>query len=187
MAQTKEKTNNSFLGNKIALRLGNLPENPVVLDCFGGSGLIWEGIEKETGKRIKRIGIDKKDYQTGFFLDGNNLAFLRTINLDGFNVVDLDAYGVPYQQLKILFERGYRGTVFVTFIQSLYGQMPKDLLNDVGFTDEMQEKCPTLFGKRGWQYFLEWLALNGVREITHRSNNRKHYLIFMADGNNPKE
>lgn len=177
MAQTK-KTNNSYLGNKVDLRINNLPENPVVLDCFGGAGIIWTAIESKTGKKINRIGIDKIDYGIGFYLDGNNLAYLKTIDLTKFNVVDLDAYGVPYEQIKILFDRHYSGVVFVTFIQSIFGQMPKMLLQDIGFDENMIKSCPTLFGKRGFEYFLEWLAKNGVRTVTHRSNSRKHYLAF---------
>jgi len=183
MAQTK-KTNNSYLGNKVELRINHIPEKTVVLDCFGGKGLIWKAVEKITGKTVKRIGIDKIDYDTGFFLDGDNLAFMKTIDLSKFNVIDLDAYGVPYEQLKILFERNYSGVVFVTFIQSIFGMIPKMLLVDIGFTEKMIVRCPTLFGKRGWQYFLEWLALKGVRAVTHRSHNRKHYLVFKINGAN---
>jgi len=177
MVQTK-KTNNSYLGNKIELRARNIPENVCVLDCYGGEGLIWKGVKQKTGKNIKRIGIDKTDYNVGFYLPGYNLQYLRTIDLSKFTVIDLDAYGIPYEQLKILFERKYKGTVFVTFIQSLYGQIPFGLLEEIGFTEKMVRKTPTLFGKRGWQYFLEFLALNGVRSIRHRSHGKKHYLKF---------
>jgi len=182
MERIRVKTNNSYLGNKVDLRINHIPENPVVLDCFGGAGIIWKAIERATGKPIKRIGIDKIDYGVGFFLEGDNMAFLKTIDLSKFNVIDLDAYGAPYQQLKTLFDRRYSGVVFVTFIQGYYGIMPKPLLNEIGFTDAMIEKCPTIFGKRGWQYFLEWLALNGVRTVTHRSHNRKHYLAIRLNG-----
>jgi len=176
MAQTK--TNNSYLGNKVSLRVNYLPDNPAVLDCYGGAGLIWLAVERETGKKIKRIGIDREDYGVGFFLEGDNMAYLKTIDLQKYNVIDLDAYGVPYEQLKILFQRKYTGRVFVTFIQSIFGIVPKMLLVDIGFTEAMIKSCPTLFGKRGWQYFLEWLAKNGVRTIVHRSHARKHYLTF---------
>lgn len=183
MVQTK-KTNNSYLGNKIELRVNNLPETITVLDCYGGAGLIWKGVRNKTGKKIKRIGIDKIDYGVGFYLDGDNLAYLKTIDLSKFNVIDLDAYGIPYEQLKILFKRGYNGRIFVTFIQSIYGQMPFGLLEGIGFSREMIEICPTLFGKNGWNYFLEYLALNGVRSVTHRSRGKRHYLTFIVTGRN---
>ncbi len=177
MARTR-KTNNSFLMNKVNLRLGNLPESPSVLDCFGGSGAIWKIVERQSGQAIRYIGIDKLDYGLGFYLPGDNMGYLHTMDLNRFNVIDLDAYGVPYKQLAVLFDREYRGRVFVTFIQVVVGEIPHKLLVDVGFTHEMIAACKTLFFKRGWQYFLEWLAQKGVRTIKHRSHARKHYLVF---------
>lgn len=176
MDQTK--TQNSYLGNKIGLRMHDLPEHPVVLDCFSGEGLIWDAIEKISGRHIKRVGIDKQDWNVGFYLPGDNIKFLMSMDLSRFGIIDLDAYGVPYEQLKILFGRNYHGRVFVTFIQSIYGQMPHGMLEDIGFTREMIKLCPTLFGKNGWGYFLEWLSTNGVRTIRHRSHSGKHYLVF---------
>ena len=176
------RTQHSYLGNKIGLRVRDLPEQPSVLDCFGGEGLIWKAIESQIGRPVRRIGIDKQDWDVGFYLPGDNTAYLQTMDLGRFNIIDLDAWGVPYEQLKILFERGYKGRVFVTFIRTAYGQMPRGLLQDVGFTREMIEACPTLFAKRGWQYFLEWLAQNGVRAVRHRSHARKHYLAFDLEG-----
>jgi len=180
MAQTK-KTNNSYLGNKIELRLAFLPEAPSVLDCYGGAGLIWRVITERTGLKIRYVGIDKNEYGSGFYLPGDNMAYLLAMDLSRFNVIDLDAYGVPYEQLKTLFERRYSGRVFVTFIQSLYGKMPYGLLEEIGFSRVMIEKCPTLFGKRGWRHFLDWLAQNGVGEVVHRSNAGKHYLTFALE------
>ena len=175
---TKTKTNNSYLGNKIKLRFENLPEQPTVLDCYSGARLIWSAVQELSGKPIKYIGIDKVDYGDGFYLDGDNLGYLRGMDLTRFNVIDLDAWGVPYEQLKTLFDRGYKGRVFVTFIQLVFGKMNKGLMAEIGFTAAMYETCPTIFGKRGWQYFLEWLAFKGVRTITHRSHAQKHYLTF---------
>ena len=176
---TDTKTNNSYLGNKIDLRLNNLPPGDIsVLDCYGGARLIWKAIEECLDRPVRYIGIDRDDYGIGFYLPGDNLGYLTSLDLTRFNVIDLDAWGVPYEQLKILFERGYRGRVFVTMTQVVMGKIPKGLIEDIGFTAEMYSACPTIFGKRGWQYFLEWLALKGVRTITHRSHAKKHYLTF---------
>ena len=178
MAQTK-KTDNSFERDKIDLRIKHLPSGEVrVLDCYTGYGLIWKGVKHLTGRDIKTLPIDTRDDDIGFHLHGNNQDFLATLDLSRFNVIDLDAYGVPYIQLKTLFERRYTGIVFVTFIQSLYGGLPYGLLTDIGFTEKMIKKSPSLFFKRGWEYFRQWLALNGVENIIHRSFNRKHYLYF---------
>jgi hypothetical protein len=182
MAQTK-KTNNSFLSNKVKLRLAHLPDGDLsVLDCYGGSGLIWAAIERETGRKIRYISIDKQDYDIGLYLPGDNLAYLKSLNLGRFNVIDLDAYGVPFDQLEVLFERGYTGRVFVTFTQVVVGALPRGMLREIGFTPGMMRKIPTLFFRRGWRYFQDYLALKGVRTIVHRSHARKHYLTFPLSG-----
>lgn len=128
-------------------------------------------------REINTLPIDSTNNE-GFFMPGDNRSFLQIIDLSRFNVVDLDAYGIPFEQLKILFDREYKGVVFFTMIQSLYGQMNKALLADLGFTNKMVEKIPTLFAKSGWGYFREWLALRGVSKIRVRSHKRKHYLFF---------
>ena len=72
--------------------------------------------------------------------------------------------------------------MFVTFIQVSIGGMPHGLLAEIGFSKKMVEKSPTLFAKRAWNYFREWLAINGVTEIHVRSKigagTRKYYLAF---------
>jgi hypothetical protein len=152
-----------------------------VLDCYAGEGLVWDAVEREIGRPVRRIGIDIHDWGAGFYLPGDNTRYLRTIDLTQFNIVDLDAYGVPYEQLRILIDRGFSGRVYATVIQTIVGEMPHGMLREIGFTDDMISACPTIFGKRGWQFFLEWLALSGVREIRHRSMGRKHYVAFDLD------
>ena len=182
------KTAKTYLSDKAALRAEHLPAGKelYVLDCYAGKGLIWAAVKELSGRKIVTLPIDtSKD--VGFRLPGDNRAYLDSIDLDQFDVVDLDAYGVPYQQLKILFERHYKGAVFVTFIQTMYGIMPNGLLEDVGFTKEMVKECPALFTEKGWEYFLEWLALHGVKSVCHRSHSRKHYLYFSTAASVPKQ
>lgn len=171
------QTDNSYLADKVALRLDHLPDEPIkVLDCFGGMGKVWQAVKILSAKNISVLPIDIIDY--GFHLPGDNKSYLGSMNLEKFNVIDMDAYGIPYEQMKIILDRKYRGIVFVTFIQSVMGQMSYGLLYDIGFTSEMVKKSPVLFGARGWKYFLEWLSSYGITEIWHRSHNRKHYLGF---------
>lgn len=175
------KNDNDFVMDKIMLRSNNLPDGDVrVLDCFSGSGVIWRGVKQKTGRDIKVLPIDKRR-DIGLVLAGDNVEFLYSLDLSKFNVVDLDAYGVPYEQIRALVSRGYSGVVFVTFIQSAMGTMPIALLEDIGFTREMIKKTPTLFGLRGWECFKRWLSNNGVTKITHRSKNRKHYLMMLLN------
>lgn len=150
-----------------------------MLDCYSGKGLIWAAVKKLAGRDVKTLPIDQRADKFDFHLHGNNLEYLQTIDLSRFNVIDLDAYGVPFDQIECLVRRKYRGLVFVTMIQSVMGQLPHGMLQKIGFTKAQLEKAPTLFGKRGWQYFLEYLAAVGVNKIAHRSHSRKHYLAMV--------
>lgn len=181
MASNTIKTDNSYLADKVGLRANHLPKvkTVTVLDCYAGTGRIWRAVKRRTGKEIRVLGMDKREI--GYHLPGDNLAWLKTIDLDKFNVIDLDAYGTPYEQIKILFDRGYKGVVFVTFIQSMFGQMPKGLLSEIGVTDVMVKKAPSLCSKRGWEFFLEWLAMKGITRIYHRGHARKHYFCFTIE------
>ena len=183
------KTDNSFLADKVALRLAHLPDQKTVrvLDCFAGRGTIWAAVRKlapERDIRVLPIEIQPEE-DTLFSLPGDNSRFLETLDLNRFDVIDLDAYSIPYDQLKIIFKRGFRGVVYVTFIQAVFGIMPNGLLRELGFPPVMVKLSPSLFTKKGFEYFLSYLAMQGVTRVWIRQNQGKHYLGFMttAEGN----
>ncbi len=75
-----------------------------VFDAFAGSGVMHKHIWSEAASYT---GCDLE-----FYSDDNRLAFaadnrrvLRAIDLDGFNLFDLDAYGSPWEQLYIIASR----------------------------------------------------------------------------------
>lgn len=175
------KTDNSYLRDKVDLRLNHLPAGKVrVLDCYSGKGLIWEAVKRLAGKRdLQVLPIDHRHDKTDFHLHGDNISYLETLDLVRFNVIDLDAYGVPFEQIDCLVRRKFRGVVFITMIQSIMGQLPHGMLGKIGFTKAQIEKAPTLLGRRGWQYFLEYLAAIGVKKVWQRSHSRKHYLAMV--------
>jgi hypothetical protein len=183
VATNAKKTDNHYTQDKVLLRCSHLPEGDIrVLDCFGGKGVIWDKIRKKTEKKISRVAIDiRKDLNTPH-LHGDNLKYLLAMDLNKFNAIDLDAYGTPVKQLEILFARNYTGQVYATFIQTMYGGLPTSMLTSIGFTETMVKKSPSLLYKRGWEYFLQWLALQGVTEVHHRSRDRKHYMAFRING-----
>ena len=80
MSKGRIKTDNSFLSDKIKLRLNHLPrqDNINVLDCFAGEGVIWDSIKKRTDKSITVVGIEQKN-KKGVYLKGNNLKFIKNI------------------------------------------------------------------------------------------------------------
>jgi hypothetical protein len=169
------------LGDKISLRLNNIPvKDPLnVLDAFHGAGCIWKNVQKKYAGKINIVRIDKEQKDDAFVLIGDNSKYLNSLDLSKFDVVDLDAYGVPFDQLEILFKRKFKGVVFVTFVRAVFGKLPKGILNALGYTSAMVDKVPTLFDKNGFQKMLAYLSVNGVTQIKYRAKEpRKYYLCF---------
>jgi hypothetical protein len=176
------QTDNSCLEEKILLRLNSLDtidkEEINVLECFGGDGVIWGEVKKRSSKKINVLRINVKPDKVGFYLHGNNLKFLATIDLSQFEIIDLDAYGSPFQQLEIVFRRAYRGLIHCTFIQTGMGMINHDLLAHVGYTKAMIRKCPTLFTRKGFEVVCQYLIKNGIKSIQTINIDRKHYFWF---------
>ncbi len=172
------KTDNSYLKSKVNLRINHLPQknNIKVLDCYAGECKIWNNIKTKTEENIIITGIDKKPY--GNNLRGDNLKYLKGLNLDSYDIIDLDAYGVPFRQLEIIFKKGYKGILYITFIQSMFGQLPIKMLNKIGYTKSMIKKCPTLFNRGGIEKFKQYLAINGIKKITIVIKGNKNYMYI---------
>ncbi len=176
-----KKTDNDLLGDKIAMRLARVmahgSDEIRVLDCFGGQGVIWKNVQRISGKRIIRTAIDKRHDLIDFHIHGDNTSVLDGLEISGFDMIDIDAYGIPIAQLDAVIDSGFKGVVFVTAIQVLHGALPEKMLADLGFPDEIK-KIPSLPARRGWEHMKNWLAMRGVTEIHHRSKHRKHYFWF---------
>ena len=175
------QTDNAFFEEKVLLRLESLPDKPLikVLDCFSGNGLLWTEVKKRSGKKIMVLRMDEKTDRTGIYLKGNNTKYLSGIDLLNFDIIDLDAYGSPFKQLEIIIKRRYSGIVHVTFIQTMMGALNKNMLLQLGYTDGMIKKVPSLFNKNGLIKILEWLHLKGnVDKVRIFTEGRKNYFWF---------
>lgn len=172
------KTNNSYLQEKINLRLHNLPnkKNIKVLECYGGEGLIWNEIRK-TRPDIKVLRIERNQ-TSQVVLSGDNVKWMKSLKLNQFDIIDLDAYWVPFVQLEILFQQKFKGIVFVTFIQTMMGQLPHGFLHALGYTKAMIKKCPTLFSKNGWLKMKHYLSTKGVKRLKFIRIGNKNYFCF---------
>lgn len=174
------KTDNTYLKQKIQLRIDclNGKKEVSVLDCFAGTGKLWDYVKKSTNININIIGIEKEYRKNKMTLIGDNRKYLKTIDLKNFDIIDLDSYGIPFDQLEILFERNYKGIIIVTAIQSIFGTLPDKMLYKLGYTDRMIKKIPTLFYRDGFAKLKNYLYINGIKKIEGYFIGRKNYFYF---------
>ena len=179
------KTDNSYIKEKVLLRLEiveNIKKNEInVLEMFAGDGVIWKELEKLTNKTINILKIEKKANAKGVYLRGDNKKFIPMFDFSNFDVIDIDAYGIPIKQLKEVFKKKYKGYVIVTAIQTGMGRLPNDLLYSLGYSKEMIKKCQTLFSLNGIDKLKKFLGNNGVKKITGYFIDRKNYFHFLIN------
>lgn len=176
------QTDNSFLHEKVLLRLETInrikKETINVLECFAGDGYIWTEVKLQSSKKINILRIDQKKDKTGVYLIGDNLKYLSSINLNYFDIIDLDAYGIPFYQMEIVFQKGFKGFVHVTAIQSTYGNLPFSLFDSIGIPERMYKKSVTLFSKKGKHLIFKYLQKKGVENLTGFFIEKKYYFCF---------
>jgi len=181
MSRPTIKTDHSYFEEKVKIRMEGLPDkNPVkVLDMFSGNGQLWAEIEKRTGREILVLRIDRQRGKAGTYLVGDNRKF--NFDFSEFDIVDLDAYGVPFPQMeRILTSEKKPRVLFITFIQSIWGVLPRKMLNALGYMDAMIKKVPTLFYRNGQEKLFQYLATRGIRKIKvyFTPDKRKNYLYI---------
>lgn len=161
-----KKTDNHALNAKCALREKYLPQaDPVrVLDLFGGYGVIWNTIKARNDRDIRVLRVEKRKDCGGVYLKGDNRKFIGSIDLDDFDIVDIDAYGIPFEQVSTILDAGFQGIIHVTFIQAAIGAIPIALAEATG-VESMRKICPTLIAKLGFPLWCQWLHSRGVQSI----------------------
>jgi len=177
------QTDNSYFRAKVALRkeaLASIGKKEVkVLDCFYGQGLIWKAIRNEVDIDISVLGIEiKKGKSMDCVIEGDNLKVLPTLDLDCYDLIDLDAYGSPFKQLEIIFNKNYKGVIVCTYIQASYGVLHNGMLEILGYNLDMIRKIPTLFSRHPMEKFKSYLSMRGVKRIIVKHYKNKHYLYF---------
>lgn len=175
------QTDNSYLSQKVNLRIKYLPnkKNINVLNCFAGHNLIWENIIRLVkNKEFSVTNIDIKHNFDKAMLKGDNIKYMAKMNLNKYDIIDLDAYGIPFKQLQLLFDKKYKGHVYITYISSVFGCLPKKMLNKLGYTNEMIDKIPTLFNKNPFDKLCNYLYINNVRDIYYLKLKNKYYIYI---------
>ena len=176
---SNQQTDNTYFQEKVKLRIDNLPNKKTikVLDCYAGEGKIWNYIKANSKKDIQILSIDKEQKQFNQLL-GDNVKFLKMLTLSNFDIIDLDAYGIPFKQMEILFDREYKGIVCVTYVMSVFGSINRQLLHFIGYPKKMVKKIPTLFYKNPLKKLENYLYIKGVRKIKGYFIGKYSYLTF---------
>jgi hypothetical protein len=186
MSSHQIKTDNdaTLLKLKIDLRerLIQEKESYKILEAFAGDGVLWDSLKKKyPEKDLQILRIDQKPDKRGVYLKGNNIKFLASMDLSHFDIIDLDAYGSPFHQLQILFNKEYTGAVVCTFIQTMAGALNSGLLRELGYSPEMVRKCPSLFNINGLGKMKDYLGLKGVKKWLVYTRHRKNYFSFSME------
>jgi hypothetical protein len=181
----EKKTDNDHLSKKLALRMFAVDrllrrgQSVRVLDCFAGQGTLWRLLQREYTNRITTVGIDRAWNRGARYL-GDNRRYLNFMSLEDYNLIDLDAYGVPYEQLRIISRRRYTGIVVGTFIQCAYGGLPFSMLQELGYPRRMVERVTKLFFRCGWRKWSAYLRLLGYNEVHVYHCANKHYFLCLG-------
>lgn len=99
------KTNNAKTTVKKELRMSVFEgiENQKVLEIFCGAGEMYNAVWKDADKYT---GIDKvKFFDVRHTICGDAEKGLRLIDVNDYNIFDIDAYGSPYEILNYILEK----------------------------------------------------------------------------------
>lgn len=150
------KTNNSHLGIKARLRADAVRamglDRVRVLDAFAGEGKVWQRVESILPTvTFDYLRIDKRKYDGPDTIKGDNLKVMPSLDLAGFDLIDLDAYGWPHEQLRLCAERAPDVPVAVTCIMTTRGRVPEPVLTTCGIPSEWLD-----YGKTSLMTFARW-------------------------------
>ncbi len=156
-------TDNTGLKNKIKLRKECTQglDTVRVLDLFAGENKIWKNIRTD-----RYYGIEMEKHK-GKNLHANNLKVIPSLNLSEFNVIDCDAYGIPFQQIEALYKNGtlQKGTIIIyTAISNAFSSVNKKCLEEYGLK-KMYDKNKVLINKLALPLFFETIRKRGVRSV----------------------
>jgi len=98
------QTDNSAAGFKSDLRKKYTTEKSRVLDLFCGSGAMYKLAYE--GRVKKYHGVDKeKIHDEKICTLTDNTSFVKSRDISGYNVFDLDAYGDPWKLLYLILQK----------------------------------------------------------------------------------
>lgn len=165
------------MSDKINLRKKYLPKKKTikVLDLFGGYGEIWDNIQKDFNGTIHITRVEKRKECGVGNLIGDNMKFLPSLQLSDYDIIDIDAYGIPFNQIDYVLSQGFKGEIFITFIHTFNRTLPKKMLFKLGYTEKMIKKNQQLFSRNRLEKLKNVLSLYGIKDIQYIEHGNKVY------------
>lgn len=177
---------NDHISTKIALRvlaitrLGE-PRTVRVLDAYHGHGKLWTSTiaELPDGWDVKVLGIDKENRGAGT-LRGDNLRIMGSLKLSEFDLIDLDAYGWPCEQLRLCATHAPKTPVLTTRIHLPIGPMPLPVVRDLGLDFVHIDAYPLLSNHADllWEAWLHHLGYTEATGARFQSGMAKRYELL---------
>ena len=178
--RTNKQTDNSFIDLKIRLRkeaTANI-DGLRVLDCFAGENNMWRGFDTSRYYGIEMVKGKGKN------LHLNNLNAIKSLDLSGFNVLDFDAYGIPFLQVSEAARNPTlkAGTLFFyTATQHSMSNIPIKAIKELGLHG-IYKINKTMLNRQGLTLFYEYLKLHGIAKAFYYEKNTQsraiHYGYF---------
>lgn len=174
-------TDNDGLSSKVALRKKAIErlDKICVLDLFAGENKIWSKIKTDS-----YLGIEKEKGK-GKNIYADNRLVIPGLDLSKYTVIDCDAYGIPYEQIQLLYENGTMrsGTVIIyTCISGTLNRLSVRMLKDYGLQEEYK-RSRVLYNPYSSDMFHAMLHTHGVNKVFCYKNKKtmeKEYGYFFV-------
>jgi hypothetical protein len=176
------------------MRSNHLPkiEEINVLDAFSADGDIWRAVKRiNPDKNIKVARVESRRHRRGFYLRGDNVRFMRNTDLNTYDVIDLDSYGIPYPQIEEVFNQAkrfdHKVVLFLTFNALGLSTLPFKMLYKLGFTRKMCKISSTIVSRYPEEKMFGYLSKKGVKRCYRREYRYKsdygYYVCFTIGDN----
>lgn len=133
-----------------------------VLDCYHGKGELWRSLQ-DFVEIEEFLGIEKnKGLGSGFpVMYGNNLQIIDLINIDKYTLIDLDAYGFPFDLMEKVFIKSKLPKVIV-YTVGFYS--PCGIPDIINVFPESRKICKTITNCFYDDMFSHYLYSKGIKE-----------------------
>ena len=176
------KTDNTSAPDKVFLRRCAVEglESIRVLDLYAGENVLWSHFETQRNFGVEIVKGKGKN------LHADCTRVIDSLDLSGFNVIDCDSYGIPFELMMKIFKNKtlQKGTVIIfTAISNKMSGVSKECLKMFNL-ERIYKKSMSLVAGMAIDLFYAMLEKHGVRVIYYYTVKKaftKHYGYFVVE------